>query len=380
VAVDSLSYAVVLPVLPFAIRDMGGGAVAVAVVFSAFSVCQFVAAPLLGRASDHWGRGRVLRVSQVGTLVGFVMLFLARSPGQVLAARAVDGLTAGNLAVVYAALCDLYPAPTRAGRFAALNTAAGAGILVGLGLCAALTTSGFRSLAAVGGTAAMVTVAIGLAVRFPPPGARAERAQSGLLLLHGPASLRRCEVVTVAVQALIGAFAVTLPALLHTTIGAPARTGIVVAAVGLLVGIAVQGTAGARLSRRLGDRLGAAWALAAVEAGVLLLAVAGRNSQSLGLVLSTAGAALVAAGLLSALAATTSWLSSSAALGSGLLMGVSQSLASVGQLAGPALGFLALAAGPAVLLGLLAGIGVAALATCLSSLDLPAAAEAAGSS
>ncbi|MEO7836508.1 MAG: MFS transporter [Acidimicrobiales bacterium] len=75
VAVDSLSYALVLPVLPFALQSMGGGAVAVAVIFSAFSACQFLAAPVLGRASDRWGRRRVLLGSQLGTLAGFVVLF-----------------------------------------------------------------------------------------------------------------------------------------------------------------------------------------------------------------------------------------------------------------------------------------------------------------
>jgi len=365
VTVDSLSYALVLPVLPFTLRTMGAGALMVALVFSAFSACQFVAAPLLGRASDRWGRRRVLLASQVGTLAGFVVLFLARSPGEVLAARVIDGATAGNLAVVYATVCDLYPAEVRAQRFAVLNSAAGAGILAGLGLCAALTTSGFSTLAAVAAVAALVTIGGALIVRFPPPSADVERARWGRLLLHAPASLRRAGIVTVLVQVLIGAFALTLPALLHLTIGASARLGIVVAAVGLLVGIAVQATAGVWLTGNLGTRQATACSLGGVEAGVVLLG-AGAESSSPGVavVLSVSGAALVAGGLLCALSATTSWLSASAAVGAGLLMGLSQALASVGQLAGPSVGFFALAAGPGFLLALLASLGGAALAAC----------------
>jgi predicted MFS family arabinose efflux permease len=363
-AVDSFSYALVLPVLPFELRSMGAGAVLVAVVFSAFSACQFVAAPLLGRASDRWGRKRVLLVSQVGTLAGFVVLFLARSPGQVLVARIIDGATAGNLAVVYATLCDLFPAGERAPRFAVLNTAAGGGILAGLGVCAALTTHGFGTLAGVAASAALVTIAGSLVVAFPPPSGAVERARWGKLLAGAPTALRRSGLVTVGVQVLIGAFAVTLPALLHATVGASARTGIVLAAGGLLVGIAVQATVGVRLNRRIGTRLAAAAALGGVEAGVLLLGAGTGRASHVGLALSGAGAALVAAGLLSALTAATSWMSTSAALGAGLLMGLSQSLASVGQLIGPAIGFFALAAGPWVLLGLLASIGTAAVAAC----------------
>jgi len=365
VAVDSLSYALVLPVLPFTLRGMGAGALVVALVFSAFSACQFVAAPLLGRASDRWGRRRVLVVSQVGTLAGFVVLYLARTPNQVLVARIIDGATAGNLAVVYAAVCDLYPAEVRAQRFAVLNSAAGAGILGGLGLCAALTTRGFSTLAGIAAVAALVTIAGSLAVRFPPASASVERARWTRLLLRAPVALRRSGIVTVLVQVLIGAFALTLPAFLHATIGASARSGIVVAAVGLLLGIAVQATAGVWLTRRLGNRMATACALGGVEGGLLLLgAGAGWGSQAVGVALSVAGAALVAAGLLCALSATTSWLSASAALGAGLLMGLSQALASVGQLAGPALGFLALAAGSRFLLALLVFLAAAALVAC----------------
>jgi len=364
VAVDSLSYALVLPVLPFALRAMGGGAVAAALIFSAFSVCQLVAAPLLGRASDRWGRRPVLLASQLGTLAGFVLLFVARSPGQVLAARMIDGATAGNLAVVYAAVCDLYPAEARAARFTIMNTAAGIGILVGLGLGAVLTTRGFSTLVGVAAAAALVTIGGALVVRFPSSPAVIERARWGRLLLGAPPALRRSGAVTVLVQVLIGAFAVTLPAFLHASIGASARTGIIVAAAGLILGIGAQATAGVRLTRRVGNRVAAAWALVGVEAGVMLLAAAGWGSQAVGLVLASAGAALVAAGLLSALSATTSWLSASAAFGAGLLMGLSQALASVGQLAGPALGFLALAVGPVSLVVVLALLGATGLIAC----------------
>jgi len=344
---------------------MGGGGLVVALVFSAFSVCQLLSAPVLGRASDRWGRRRVLLVSQLGTLAGFVVLFVARSPGQVLVARMIDGATAGNLAVVYAAVCDLYPAGARAERFAVLNTAAGVGILFGLGLCAALTTRGFSTLSGVAAAAALVTIGTALVVRFPPLSPVVERPAWVKLLLGAPTAMRRSGTVTVLVQVLVGAFAVTLPALLHVTIGASARAGILVAAAGLILGIALQATVGVRLTRRLGDRLGAACALLGVEAGVALLGVsAGRGSHAAGLLLAGAGAALVAGGLLSALTATTSWLSASAALGAGLLMGLSQALASVGQLAGPAVGFLALAAGPGLLLVLVALLGAAALAAC----------------
>ena len=364
VAMDSFSYALVLPVLPFAVRQMGGGAVTVAVLFSAFSVCQIAAAPLLGRASDRWGRRPVLLLSQTGTLIGFVVLFLAHTPGAVLVARVVDGVSAGNLAVVYAAVCDRYPPGQRTGRFAVVNTGAGVGILLGLGVCAMLVSRGFTLLAAVGAAASLLTILGGLVVRFAPPSGE-PRTIRWRSLLEAPRALRRSATAIAVVQVLIGAFAVTLPTLLHATIAASVRTGIALAGLAMLVGIGLQASVGVWVARRAGDRVATACALGGVEAGIVLLwAADGHRGQPFGLLTSGAGAALVAGGLLSALTAATSWLSGSAAYGAGLLMGLSQSLASGGQLAGPVAGFFSLTAGPGVFLLFLGLLGAAALTAC----------------
>jgi Major Facilitator Superfamily len=211
----------------------------------------------------------------VGTLAGFVVLILARSPGEVLFARIIDGATAGNLAVVNAAVCDVYPLEARAGRFSMMNTASGAGLLAGLGLCAALATHGFATLAGIAAAAAGITIVAGLVARFPPASVVLAHVRPGRLLqlLRPRGPLSRPGAATFFVQLLIGAFALTLPALLHAAIGAAERTGVVVAAIGLLVGVLVQATVGVRLNRRVGSRLTVALSAGAVEAGVLLLAL-----------------------------------------------------------------------------------------------------------
>jgi MFS transporter, DHA1 family, tetracycline resistance protein len=365
VAVDSFSYALVLPVLPFAVRQMGGGAVTVAVVFSAFSVCQIAAAPLLGRASDRWGRRPVLLLSQTGTLIGFVVLFFAHTPAAVLVARIIDGVSAGNLAVVYAAVCDRYPPDQRTRRLATVNTGAGIGILLGLGLCAILVGRGFALLAVLGVAASLLTIVGGLLVRLAPPSGE-PRTIRWRSLVEAPRPLRRSAAAIALVQVLIGAFAVTLPTLLHATIGASVRTGIALAGLAMLAGIGVQASIGVWMARRAGDRAATACALVGVEAGIVLLWAADLHpGEAFGLVSSAVGAALVAGGLLSALTAATSWLSGSAAYGAGLLMGLSQSLASGGQLAGPVAAFFSLAAGPLVFLLFVGMLGAAALMACL---------------
>ena len=72
--VDTLGYANVVPLIPFALRARRAPLVAVGTVFAAFSLCQLATAPLLGRLSDKVGRRPVLALSQAGSVAGFALL------------------------------------------------------------------------------------------------------------------------------------------------------------------------------------------------------------------------------------------------------------------------------------------------------------------
>ena len=48
----------------------------IGVIGATYPVFQFIGAPLLGRLSDRYGRRPILLVSQIGTLIGFLVLML----------------------------------------------------------------------------------------------------------------------------------------------------------------------------------------------------------------------------------------------------------------------------------------------------------------
>jgi MFS family permease len=69
---------------------------------------QFFATPILGQLSDRYGRKPVLALSLFGTSLGYVLFLLGivfRNIPILFVARALDGITGGNLSVAQAAIC-----------------------------------------------------------------------------------------------------------------------------------------------------------------------------------------------------------------------------------------------------------------------------------
>ena len=79
VAVDILGYTIILPLLPFYAEHLGASPTVVGFLVSTYAVCQLVAGPVLGQLSDHFGRKPLLIVSQIGTLIGFIILASANA-------------------------------------------------------------------------------------------------------------------------------------------------------------------------------------------------------------------------------------------------------------------------------------------------------------
>ena len=77
--VNLIGFGIIIPLLPFYAETFGGSPLQIGMLFAIFSICQLVAAPVLGELSDRYGRRPVLIFSLAGTVVSFVMLALAQS-------------------------------------------------------------------------------------------------------------------------------------------------------------------------------------------------------------------------------------------------------------------------------------------------------------
>jgi DHA1 family tetracycline resistance protein-like MFS transporter len=140
VFMDLLGFGVIIPLLPFYIPNQQSHSLQVGLLFSIYSICQFAAAPILGAISDRKGRRPVLIVSQIGSVIGFVLLGWVslqswRMTGFGLAliyvSRIIDGLSGGNISTAQAYISDVTTPENRAKGMGVLGAAFGIGFATG---------------------------------------------------------------------------------------------------------------------------------------------------------------------------------------------------------------------------------------------------------
>lgn len=132
VFVNFLSASIVLPTLPlYADRIFHTPPAQIPLINSSYYVALFVAAPVIGRLSDRYGRLPVLIVSQIGTVVSFVMLGVATGTWMLFAGRILDGITGGNVIVAQAYVTDITPKKYRTEALGVIFAAFGLGYIFG---------------------------------------------------------------------------------------------------------------------------------------------------------------------------------------------------------------------------------------------------------
>lgn len=99
-----------------------------------YPLMQFLATPILGQLSDRFGRKPVLGFSLAGTAVGYVLFaigIITKNIPLLFFARALDGITGGNLSVARAVIADVSPPEKRTKNFALIGAAFGVGFVMG---------------------------------------------------------------------------------------------------------------------------------------------------------------------------------------------------------------------------------------------------------
>jgi len=141
--VNMLGYGIIIPILysyskKYGLSDFQNG-----LLFSMFSVCQFISTPIIGRLSDRYGRRPMLIISILGTAASFFLMAFAPNAIFLFIARAVDGLTAGNIPVAFAVISDSTKPEERAKAFGRIGSALNFGFVFGPAVAA--FTIGFGS-------------------------------------------------------------------------------------------------------------------------------------------------------------------------------------------------------------------------------------------
>ena len=158
--VGTLGFSIVLPFLVFLVMKFGGDAIVYGLLAATYPAFQLIGSPILGRWSDTFGRKKVLLLSNVGTSVGWILfLFALFLPAEksfsiniafigtfvvivplfiLFLARAIDGITGGNISVANAYLSDLSSDESRSKNFGKMAISSNLGFILGPALAGIL--------------------------------------------------------------------------------------------------------------------------------------------------------------------------------------------------------------------------------------------------
>ena len=128
---DLLGVGLIFPIGPFYASAFGATAFDVGLLFTSFSVAQFLTIPILGALSDRYGRRPVLLVCIAGEAIGYVIFGVANSLGVLYLSRLVAGASSGNIGAAQAYLADITSPRERTHAFGLLGAAVSVGFLFG---------------------------------------------------------------------------------------------------------------------------------------------------------------------------------------------------------------------------------------------------------
>lgn len=277
VLIDLLGLTIIIPLMPLYAATYGADALTIGLLGAAYPLMQFIGAPVLGRLSDRYGRKPVLVVSQVGTLVGFLILGFAGSLWALFLARIIDGLSGANIATAQAVITDSTTPKTRTQGLGLLGAAFGLGFIIGpilafVSLAASGNNYHVPAFVAAGFSAISIVLTLVWLPETLPAAQRGRLGRTGAFSLAalwqalGHPAVGLLLALMFAQQVAFGGFEQLLALFTLNRLGLNASGNTVVFVfVGVIV-VAVQGGLIGIWSRRFGDRR-------LVYAGLLALAV-----------------------------------------------------------------------------------------------------------
>jgi MFS transporter, DHA1 family, tetracycline resistance protein len=183
ILIDSISFGIILPVLPALIMQLTGEGLGAAATYGGwlafvFAAMQFFCAPVLGNLSDRYGRRPVLLFSMLALGLDYMVMGFAPGLEWLFIGRSIAGVAGATYAPAYAYIADVSPPEKRAQNFGVVGAAFGGGFILGPAIGGLLGTFGPRAPFFVAAGFALLNFTFGLFAlpeSLPPESRRAFR-------------------------------------------------------------------------------------------------------------------------------------------------------------------------------------------------------------
>ena len=136
VFLDMVGFGLIMPVLPKLIEDVGHVTIDRAAIiggwmFAAFSLAQFVFAPLMGNLADRFGRRPLLLLAIFGLGMDFILMALAPTLEWLFIGRIIAGVCGASWIIASAYIADVTAPDDRARAYGYMGAAFGVGFVIG---------------------------------------------------------------------------------------------------------------------------------------------------------------------------------------------------------------------------------------------------------
>ena len=330
---------------PLLVAALVGG-----VLGSAYSLLQFLFAPVWGAHSDRAGRRPVLLMTVAGNAFSYLLWAFSGSFWLFIVSRLIGGAMSGNLSVATAAVADVTTRENRAKGMGLIGVAFGLGFITGPAIggiigavepgprWARLGLNPFSAVALVAMAFSLLNL-VWISLRFretllpehrSEPGAERTLHPFRVLLSIRDASVRRANLVFFLLMLVFAGYEMTVSFLVTQRLLYTEHQLTYIFVFAGVMSILTQGVLVRRLMPRFGEKSGAVGGMAAIAAGLAGLALAGRTLPvyaSLGLVSIGSGFANVAFSALISLYSPRDQ--------QGRVLGVFRSLGSLARAVGP---------------------------------------------
>ena len=145
VFIDLLGLGIVIPILPALLLNPMTGLLPMDYSFelrtiiygfliASYPIFQFFGAPMLGVLADKNGRKKILTLSLIGTLVGYILFgigIITQDIVLLFIGRSIDGFTGGNISIAQSAIADVSTSENKSRNFGLIGMAFGLGFVIG---------------------------------------------------------------------------------------------------------------------------------------------------------------------------------------------------------------------------------------------------------